>query len=99
MKNEIESKKYMLAKNYLEMGSKNIENNDFISAISNYKKGLEELGYCYTSKNFIDDTGNWITIAKIEEREKRYSNAATILRRMLTTRLNLYEEKKEKPTC
>lgn len=92
----MESQKYIRTREYLKIGSKNIEDENFLNAIYNYKKSPQELGYCYLSKNFIDDTGNWITIAKIEEREKRFSNAANILKRILTTRLTLYEEKAEK---
>lgn len=97
--NSIESQKYMRTKEYLKIGSKNIEDENFLSAIFYYKRGLQELKYCYLSKDIIDDTGNWITVAEIEEREKRFSNAANILKRILTTRLTLYQKRVEKNVC
>lgn len=96
MVQNIESKSYMYSKKYLEIGTKKFNDNNFIEAISNFKQGIEELGDCYRSKKVLDDSENWILIAWIEEDKKRFQNAAKILKRTLSERIDLYEQNSER---
>ena len=70
--------RYMNAKNYLEIGTKNISEKNFELAIKNLKAGIRELGKCYTKQGSIDETGNLIMLSKIREEERPRERAFSV---------------------
>lgn len=79
----------------LECAEQQIKNSEFEKAIKTLYKGLELIGSDYESPLTIDDTGQKLTLAKIEEKNGRYNVAANLLRNVLTARVNILDSKSE----
>jgi hypothetical protein len=67
-----------------------IEKRNFIGAIAALKRALELIGHDYGSPDILDDTGQRVSAAKSEESSGRVANAATILSRVLDSRIKHY---------
>jgi len=69
---------------------KEIAQNHFIEANAKLDEGLASLGSRYVSSSIVDDTGQKLTLARIEEREGRLQIAANLKKGVLSSRLEIY---------
>lgn len=77
------------AQKLLEQGEKQIDDSQFPEAINTLNEGIELIGSEYVSPLTIDDTGQKLVLAKIEQKNGRYNIAANLLKSVLTTRLSI----------
>ena len=64
-------------------------------ALSSCKQGIDELGNSYYRSGILDDTGQNLALAKVEEENGEYHRAAYITCRALFTRISLYKGKSQ----
>jgi hypothetical protein len=70
-----------------------IARQDWSGANRLLRVGLETLGERYVSPTVIDETGMKLVAADAEERAGRLDNAVSMRRRILQTRLELFQAK------
>jgi hypothetical protein len=73
-------------------------NGDFVRALDSCRLGLKNLGRQYTTPATIDDTSMKLIAAKLQEKEGKLSNAASVTCRILRIRSELWETKRGKLT-
>ncbi|HEV7817292.1 MAG TPA: hypothetical protein VGP06_19590 [Janthinobacterium sp.] len=90
----------MNVKKHFDSGNANFLEEKYIEAITDFRKGLDELGNCYSSPGLLDHTGMRLLLAKMEERDYRFDNAARLLKETLNERLYRYQQLKDSaPQC
>ena len=70
------------------------DRNDWVSANTLLKKGLDVLGSRYVSPGTIDETGMKLVLAGAAEKKGEFQSATIIRRRILLARLSLFREKR-----
>lgn len=81
-----------LARTHLARGTKALETGAFSAAIQECKAGIKALGNRYGGPETIDDTGQKLVVAQMNENDNRLDVAAAIYCKVLNTRLSVAKQ-------
>jgi hypothetical protein len=79
----------------LEEGERDLQRGNYEQAIRAFRAGVNRLGDGYARPRALDDTGQSLVRADVEERRGRASVAAHLLRATLSSRLSSCAKKME----
>jgi hypothetical protein len=79
----------VLTQGDLTQGEQSLAAGQYAQAILQFKQGLARLGDSYSRGSSLDDTGQRLALAAVEERNGRLKVAAHLLRHALATRASM----------